>query len=165
MRFLLIDRIVELSVGRMIVTEKALTLAEEYLADHFPRFPVMPGVLMVEAMVQSAAWLVRASTDFATSLIVLRRARNITYKSFIWPGEVLRVEVQAERIGRSESDFVGTGRVGDRQTVKARLSLRHSNLAEEDADLAELDRQLVGHYRRQWELLGGPRLLRPAASC
>ena len=53
MRFTLVDRIVLLEPGAKIVTVKTLSLAEEYLADHFPRFPVMPGVLMLEAMTQS----------------------------------------------------------------------------------------------------------------
>ena len=50
MRFNLIDRITELNEGQSITAVKGLSLAEEYLKDHFPRFPVMPGVLMLEAM-------------------------------------------------------------------------------------------------------------------
>ena len=53
MRFTLIDRITELKPGVSITAVKGLTLAEEYLQDHFPRFPVMPGVLMLEAMFQA----------------------------------------------------------------------------------------------------------------
>ena len=60
MRFILVDRISELEAGRRIVAHKALSLAEEYLADHFPKFPVLPGVLMLEAMVQASAWLARS---------------------------------------------------------------------------------------------------------
>ena len=61
MKFILIDRISVLERGQRIVAHKALSLAEEYLADHFPAFPVIPGVLMLEAMVQASAWLVRRS--------------------------------------------------------------------------------------------------------
>ncbi|MAF57059.1 MAG: hypothetical protein CMK03_03890 [Ponticaulis sp.] len=67
MKFHLVDRIESLEPGRRIVTIKALSLAEEYLADHFPAFPVLPGVMMIEALVQSAAWLVRVEQDFARS--------------------------------------------------------------------------------------------------
>ena len=64
MRFSLIDRIVELEPGVRITAVKSLTMAEEYLADHFPHFPVMPGVLMLEALTQAGAWLVRVERGF-----------------------------------------------------------------------------------------------------
>ena len=57
MRFTLVDRILELQAGQEITAVKNLSLAEEYLADHFPLFPVLPGVLMLEAMTQAGAWL------------------------------------------------------------------------------------------------------------
>ena len=79
MRFLLIDRIVDFQPGARITAVKSLTMAEEYLADHFPNFPVMPGVLMLEAMTQAAAWLIRLSEDFAHSVILLKQAGNVKY--------------------------------------------------------------------------------------
>src|SRR5262249_55984809 len=159
MKFVLIDRIVALEPGRSIVTRKALSLAEEYLADHFPTFPVMPGVLMLEAMVQSAAWLVRASTDFATSLVTLEEAKNVTYKSFVSPGRVLEVRIEAVRIEPRSSEFRGVGVCGEREMVKAQLRLRNANLADRDPGLAELDRTLIGQARGLFGLLGGPALL------
>jgi 3-hydroxyacyl-[acyl-carrier-protein] dehydratase len=69
MRFTLLDRITDLEVGKRITASKSLSLAEEYLADHFPSAPVMPGVMMLEALVQASAWLVRVSEDFARALI------------------------------------------------------------------------------------------------
>ena len=64
MRFTLIDRIVDFQPGVRLTAMKSLTMTEEYLGDHFPNFPVMPGVLMLEAMTQAAAWLVRAERGF-----------------------------------------------------------------------------------------------------
>src|SRR5262245_7400051 len=98
MKFILIDRITELVPGQRITAVKALSLAEEYLADHFPRFPVMPGVLMVEALVQASAWLVRATQDFAHSMVLLSEARNVTYKNFVSPGQVFEISVEAKEI-------------------------------------------------------------------
>ncbi|HWB00689.1 MAG TPA: beta-hydroxyacyl-ACP dehydratase, partial [Pirellulales bacterium] len=69
MRFTFVDKVIELQPGSSITTIKTLSLAEEYLADHFPRFPVMPGVLMLESMTHAGAWLVRASDDFAHSMV------------------------------------------------------------------------------------------------
>ena len=74
MKFGFVDSIVELSRGERIVAVKAVSLAEEYLADHFPTFPVPPGVLMLEALVESAAWLVRDAQDFTSSPGLSRRA-------------------------------------------------------------------------------------------
>ena len=55
MHFTFVDRVLQLQPGVSITTVKCLSLAEEYLADHFPRFPVMPGVLMLQAMTEAGA--------------------------------------------------------------------------------------------------------------
>lgn len=153
MKFMLLDRIVELEPGARIRAVKALTLAEEYLADHFPTFPVLPGVLMVEAMVQASSWLVRASEDFAHSLVVLGEARNVTYKSFVSPGRVLELDVKARKIEAQASEFEGQGRCGDEEMVKARWTLMHRNLADRDPALADVDREVVERLKHQYRLL------------
>lgn len=160
MKFILIDRITQLDVPHRLVAVKNLTLAEEYLADHFPTFPVMPGVLMLEAMVQSAAWLVRAAQDFSHSMVVLEEAKNINYKSFVAPGRSLTLTAEAVDIGEKSSDFKTFGRSGDEEIVKARLRLRHYNLAERDGQWAETDERLIADARKRFDLLGGPAVLR-----
>src|SRR6267378_645964 len=94
MRFHLVDRIVEVVPGRSLVALKNLTLGEEYLADHFPTFPVMPGVLMLQTLVEAAAWLLRLTEDFKHSVIVLREARNVKYGSFMQPGKSMVVTAE-----------------------------------------------------------------------
>jgi len=163
MRFVCLDRIIEVEPGRRLVAEKCVSLAEEYLADHFPTFPVMPGVLMLQAMAEAAAWLVHISTDFAHSLVYLEEVKSATYKSFLKPGDRLRVEVSAKRIDESGSDFVGLGLRDGEEVVRARLALRHANLAGRDARYEELDRRLIHQARSRWVLLGGSRLLGSAA--
>ena len=153
MKFVLIDRITELVPGKRIVAVKALSLAEEYLADHFPRFPVMPGVLMIEALVQASSWLVRETEGYRHSMLVLNEARNVTYKSFVAPGSVLEVVVEAKVIESGTSRFVGVGRQGETEMVKAHWSLRHFNLADEDPSLAALDRRLIASLQQQAQLL------------
>lgn len=91
MHFDLVDHVVEIGAGR-IVTLKQVSAAEEYLLDHFPSFPVLPGVLMLEAMVQAARRLL-APTIPGADRFVLGVARNIKYGSFVRPGDTLRVEV------------------------------------------------------------------------
>ena len=125
MRFFLVDRILSLERGKRIVAVKNLSLAEEYLGDHFPSFPVLPGVLMIEGLVQSAAWLVQATTDFRYGLILLREAKAVKYGRFVSPGNTLRLEVEALRIDEAESAFKGTGTVGGEQAISALLVLEH----------------------------------------
>jgi 3-hydroxyacyl-[acyl-carrier-protein] dehydratase len=153
MRFVLLDRITALEPNQRIRAVKSLSLAEEYLADHFPAFPVMPGVLMVEAMVQASAWLVRQSQDYSHSIVVLSGVRSATYKSFVAPGRVLELDVAARRIEATSSEFDGVGRCGDEEMVKARWSLRHENLSDQDAKLADVDKRIIAELRRQYGLL------------
>ena len=118
MRFVLVDRITELQPGQSLVAVKNLSLAEEYLADHFPGFPVMPGVLMLEALTQAGAWLVRDMEDFAHSVVVLKKAKTIKYGSFVEPGRQLQLRVDAGLARRPRGELQGGGddrRPGDGQ--------------------------------------------------
>jgi 3-hydroxyacyl-[acyl-carrier-protein] dehydratase len=151
-KFNLIDRIEHLSDER-IVAVKYVSLAEEYLADHFPTFPVLPGVMMLEALTQAAAWLLHRRTDFACSMAVLKEARNVKYGTFVAPGGVLRVEVELNKATDTGATFKATGTVGDAVAVQARIELAYFNLADKQPDLAELDRQLAQHNRRRWAVL------------
>ncbi len=150
MKFGLVDTIVELTRGERIVTVKAVSLGEEYLADHFPTFPVLPGVLMLEALVESGAWLVRDALEFSPGVILLRQAKNVTYKSFVKPGHLLRLEVKCRRLAENESDFEGVGRCGDTEVVRARFGLRHFSSGSQRVDAA-----LAASARRAFVLLCG----------
>jgi 3-hydroxyacyl-[acyl-carrier-protein] dehydratase len=163
MKFVLVDRIESIEPGKRIVTVKALSLAEEYLADHFPIFPVLPGVLMIEAMVQSAAWLVRVQQDFSKSVIVLRSARNVRYSSFVQPGSFLRCHLEAVSIGEEAATFKGAGFVGDVQAVTGRLELKCFNLADQGRPWrGEADAAIVAEMKRRFRLVGGPEALAAA---
>lgn len=95
MHFDLVDRVIEQTTDR-IVTLKLVSAAEEYLQDHFATFPVLPGVIMVEAMVQAGRRLLETREGNALPL-VLGAARGIKYGSFVKPGSGLRVEVGVHR--------------------------------------------------------------------
>ena len=154
MRFILFDRVTELVAGERISAVKCVSLSEEYLADHFPSFAVMPGVLMLEALVQTAAMLVRVTNGFAQSMIVLEEARNVKYTSFVKPGDSVELILEAKSIDAEGSRFFGEARVGDRKMVEARLQLRHFNLRDEDERLERTDRGIVEAMRSQAKLVG-----------
>jgi 3-hydroxyacyl-[acyl-carrier-protein] dehydratase len=91
MRFLLVDEIVELVPGTSIVTRKRIDPHEDYLADHFPGYPVVPGVLQVEMMAQSAGKCLMSSID-ATRWPVLIQVRQANFRKSVHPGAELRIE-------------------------------------------------------------------------
>lgn len=162
LKFILIDKIEALEPGRRIVTRKNLSLAEEYLGDHFPTFPVLPGVLMLEQMTQSAAWLVRIAQDFRHSIIELQSARNVRYGYFLKPGNCMRCEIDVVEISDGSAKFKGKGFVDDRQAVSATLELRCESLADRGAYGQKLDEQVTDQLRRHFSLIGGPEALEAA---
>src|SRR4051812_17121044 len=153
MRFNLVDRIVEVVPGRLIRIVKNLTLGEEYLADHFPTFPVMPGVLMLQTLVEAGAWLLRVSEDFRHSVITLREARNVKYGHFMEPGKPMTVSVELTERGEGTATFKGKGEADGEMTVSAKVTLATYNLGDRDASLTDIDRRLTEALRARWALL------------
>lgn len=162
-KFNLIDKIESLSDDR-IVAVKYVSLAEEYLADHFPTFPVLPGVMMLEAVTQAAGWLLHRRHDFARSVAVMKEARNVKYGRFVAPGNFLRVDVEVFKLTESGAVFKAVGSVGqgssgpavpaaDAQALTARVELAYFNLADKQPELADIDSRLREHNRRRWDVL------------
>ncbi|MHB1557357.1 MAG: 3-hydroxyacyl-ACP dehydratase FabZ family protein [Isosphaeraceae bacterium] len=161
MRFVLIDRILEVETQRCrlagasslsgplprLTAVKNLSLAEEYLSDHFPGFPVMPGVLMLEALTQAGAWLVRDMEDFASSIIVLKQARTIKYGSFVEPGRQLELKVEMTGYDERECQFKGAGVIDGQDMVKGRFILTRYNLRDRNPDLHATDASIVAGLR------------------
>lgn len=153
MRFALIDQIVEFELGKKITAVKSPTLSEEYLQDHFPLFPVMPGVLMLEAMYQASAWLLRKTDDFAFSMVSLEEARTVKYAGFVRPGQTLQVTCNLHKRDGASASFKAKGAVNERVVVSARLLLNQYNLAEENPARQATDIHICRHMRREFESL------------
>lgn len=153
MKFNLVDRITQVEPGQSLESYKVLSLAEEYLQDHFPRRPVMPGVMMVEAMVQAGAWLVRLSQDYACSIVILREARNVRYGRFVRPGDRLEVRVEMKDVEPGLARMKGRGVVDGQMVVSGMLELECFNVADRDPGMADIDRQLVQSYKDQFRTL------------
>jgi 3-hydroxyacyl-[acyl-carrier-protein] dehydratase len=156
MRFTLLDRITGLEPGKRVTAVKALALAEEYLADHFPSFPVMPGVLMLEAMTQAGAWLVRAGEDFAHSIVVLKEARNVKYSNFVAPGQTLTVTAEIINQDARLTRLKAQGTVEGEVQLSGRLVLERYNLADEGLGTVDDDNRVKRELRKLFALLHRP---------
>jgi 3-hydroxyacyl-[acyl-carrier-protein] dehydratase len=164
MRFRQLDRIVALEPGDRIKAVKRLRADEEYLKDHFPRFPVMPGVLMLEAMFQASTWLIRKSENFVHAVVTLREARNIKYADFVEPGQELVVTATLVKQDNTLSTLKVQGTVQDRIAASGRLILERYNLADRLPLRAATDELLKYVSRQQFEQLYQPQSARDVLS-
>ena len=152
MKFHLIDKVEQITPER-IVAVKNVSLAEEYLADHFPTFPVLPGVMMLEALTQAAAWLLHIGSSFSKSMAVLKEARNLRYGNFVAPGNTLRLEVERFKSTDSGATFKAVGLVDGEQALTGRIELAYFNLADKQPALAAIDARLIAHNKTRWQVL------------
>ena len=157
MRFCLLDEIVVLEPGVRIVAVKRLRPDEDYLKDHFPRFPVMPGVLMLEAMYQASAWLIRQTEGFAHSMVVLKEARNIKYADFVTPGKELVVTAEVLKQDDVLTTLKTQGTIEDHVAVNGRLVLERFNLADRYPQRRNTDPYLRDELREVLKGLLSPR--------
>jgi 3-hydroxyacyl-[acyl-carrier-protein] dehydratase len=156
MRFHLIDRVDAWEPGKSLRGSKLLTLGEEYLADHFPQFPVMPGVLMLHALVEAGAWLWRLTTDYEHAVVVLRSVRNLKYGTFMQPGRRMDVTVELTKREGDTATFRGKGADDAGQpTVSAVFTLHGYNLAGRNPDEAAADARIVADLKARWPVLVG----------
>jgi 3-hydroxyacyl-[acyl-carrier-protein] dehydratase len=158
MRFWLLDTIRSYEPNVALSAAKNVALSEEYLADHFPEFPVLPGVFMLEAATQAGAWLLRLSDDFAHSIISLKEARNIKYADFVQPGQTLEVTVSMLKKDDRLATLKIEGQMNARSALTGRIVLQRYNLADSDPDRRDIDEQLKRHFRRLQKLLLPSRL-------
>ncbi len=151
MRFRHIDQINKLEPGKHIEGVKHLTSAERYLEDHFPKFPIMPGVLMLETMFQAAYWLVRKTENFAHSVVMLKEARNVKFSGFVKPDQDLVVTADIKKQQGNCTTLVARGTVDGEAVVSARLVLESFQLADRYPHRATTQDYLMRHVRKQFD--------------
>ena len=119
--FLLVDRIDELEVGKRAVGTKCVTFNEPFFAGHFPDQPVMPGVLIVEAMAQAGAVAILSMDEFKGKTAYFGGINKAKFKKKVVPGDTLRLEVKIEKLKKNAGIGQGTAYVGDKVAAQAEL--------------------------------------------
>ena len=117
MRYLLIDRITEWKADEKIKGIKNVAMSEDFLEFHFPKNPVMPGVLLIEAFAQLSGWLEAASSDFKDWFLITK-VRQCKFYGFALPGD--QVELEVERSPESTLQhrvYSATGKVGTKRKI------------------------------------------------
>jgi 3-hydroxyacyl-[acyl-carrier-protein] dehydratase len=123
--FLLVDRVVEIVPDKSVVTLKNVTINEPFFTGHFPGHPVMPGVLIVEAMAQSAGLLTQLSARMKggspSALFYLAKVDNARFNAPVVPGDQLRMEVRLKRLLRSMGLFEARSLVDGKEVASCEL--------------------------------------------
>ena len=116
--FLLVDRIDELEAGKRAVGVKNVTMGDPFFQGHFPDYPVMPGVLIVEALAQVGAVAMLVMEEYRGKIAFFAGIDNIRFKRQVKPGDVLRLEVQLGQIRRNIGTGSGTATVNGEVACK-----------------------------------------------
>jgi 3-hydroxyacyl-[acyl-carrier-protein] dehydratase len=152
---LLIDRLLALETGKRAVAVKTFSPDEEFFADHFPGFPVVPGVLVTEAMGQTGGWLLACTLDFSR-LLLLSMIDKAKFFRLVLPGEELCLEATVRNMKESDFEVEAEARVGGERAAAARLLFHAFDASLAPGKMRELDLW----NRRTFRRLGGEDILR-----
>lgn len=120
--FLLVDRIVEMEEGKRVVGIKNVTINEPFFQGHFPGHPIMPGVLIIEAMAQVGGVFAMLTGEIGNDKVTyFAGIDNARFRKPVVPGDVLRLELEMINCRRGLYCFQGKAFVGDTLVAEAEL--------------------------------------------
>ena len=119
--FILIDEVLEMEVGKRVVAQKTLTGEEDFFKGHFPGNPVMPGVLLVEAMAQAGAVAILSCDEFKGKTAYFAGINNAKFKKKVTIGDVLVLETEIERVKMGIGFGKGTVKVDGKLACSAEI--------------------------------------------
>ncbi|WP_119319691.1 3-hydroxyacyl-ACP dehydratase FabZ [Capsulimonas corticalis] len=119
--FLLVDRVLELEPGKRAVGIKNVTVNEEFFQGHFPQRPIMPGVLVIEAMAQIGGIMILAVEEHRGKLAFLGTIDNAKFRRPVVPGDTLNIEAVLTRARGNTGKVHCTARVEDQVVAEAEI--------------------------------------------
>jgi len=143
MRYLLIDHIIEWQSGERIKGIKNVAMSEDFLEFHFPKNPIMPGVLLLEAFSQLAGWLEAVSSDF-NNWFLINRVRKCRFYRFALPGDQVEIDVKLISKEKNSKIYSGSGMVKGEKKITAEFE-------GEIIPIAEIED--INEYRGLFQLL------------
>lgn len=136
MRWIWIDTFVDFVPGQRASAVKNVTLAEDYMRDHFPGYPVMPATLIIEGMAQTAGILVGHAKGFAEN-VILAKIRQAEFTDYARPGDQLRYNATLEMIDERGAVTAGVVEKNGQPMGKVDLMFSHVNQSEKPIDLPD----------------------------
>jgi len=119
--FLLVDRVLELEPGRRVVAIKNVSVNEPFFQGHWPAMPIMPGVLIIEALAQAAGVLIASCVERDDRVALITTIDGVKLRRPVTPGDQLRLEVIGDRVKKTSASVSGVARVGDAVAAEAKL--------------------------------------------
>lgn len=147
MRYYLLDRITELRPPTYARGIKAVSLSEDFFADHFPRYPTMPGALMIESLAQLSGVLLEKSVEHTYQLelqSVLSVIERAKFRQLVRPGDLLQLEATVVQLREEGGRVQATAKVGDSLAVSAEMLFAFFKL--EDEAVRREQRRLVEYW-------------------
>lgn len=120
--FLLIDKVIGIEEGKKIIAIKNVTMNEHFFSGHFPVEPVMPGVLIIEAMAQAGACAILSIPEFKGKIAYFGAINNAKFRDKVVPGDTLRLEVEIIKLKKVAGVGKGVAYVGDKKVAEAELT-------------------------------------------
>jgi beta-hydroxyacyl-ACP dehydratase FabZ len=118
---LLLDRVLELQAGRRVVGLKNVSFNEPFFQGHWPGRPIMPGVLIIEAMAQAAGVLIASTVNRSGRAAVIASIDDVKLRRPVTPGDQLHIEVIAHKIKTTSASVTGIAKVGDAPAAQAKM--------------------------------------------
>ncbi len=119
--FLLVDRILSVEEGKKAVGIKNVSVNEPFFQGHFPGFPVMPGVLIIEAMAQVAAVTALKLPEFAGKIALFAGIDKARFRRQVFPGDQLRIEVEVLKLRGTVGKSYAAAYVGEEMAAEAEM--------------------------------------------